>query len=79
MDDINALIDLQSSEGEVLVSQMQSTLKTFSNFMIGVLSLSFILFGSLVYQYYKDNIKPQPKKRIIRKSPVKKKVNPKKK
>lgn len=79
MDDINALIDLQSSEGEVLVSQMQSTLKTFSNFMIGVLSLSFILFGSLVYQYYKDNIKPQPKKRIIRKSPVKKKVTPKKK
>ena len=79
MDDINALIDLQSSEGEVLVSQMQSTLKTFSNFMIGVLSLSFILFSSLVYQYYKDNIKPQPKKRIIRKSPVKKKVTPKKK
>ena len=79
MDDINALIDLQSSEGEVLVSQMQSTLKTFSNFMIGVLSLSFILFGSLVYQYYKDNVKPQPKKRVVRKAPVKKKVTPKKK
>jgi hypothetical protein len=47
--------------------------------MIGVLSLSFILFGSLVYQYYKDNVKPQPKKRVTRKSPVKKKVTLKKK
>lgn len=71
MDDTNALIDLQSSEGATLVKEIQDLLKTFSNFMIGVLALAFILLANVVMKFLKDKKEAQvPVKK--RKSPVKK-------
>ena len=71
MDDTNALIDLQSSEGAALVKEIQDLLKTFSNFMIGVLALAFILLANVVMKFLKDKKEAQvPVKK--RKPPVKK-------
>jgi len=71
MDDTNALIDLQSSEGTTLVKEIQDLLKTFSNFMIGVLALAFILLANVVMKFLKDKKEAQvPIKK--RKPPVKK-------
>ena len=71
MDDTNALIDLQSSEGATLVKEIQDLLKTFSNFMIGVLALAFILLANVVMKFLKDKKEAQvPVKK--RKPPVKK-------
>jgi hypothetical protein len=71
MDDTNALIDLQSSEGTTLVKEIQDLLKTFSNFMIGVLALAFILLANVVMKFLKDKKEVQvPVKK--RKPPVKK-------
>ena len=71
MDDTNALIDLQSSEGAALVKEIQDLLKTFSNFMIGVLALAFILLVNVVMKFLKDKKEAQvPVKK--RKPPVKK-------
>ena len=77
MDDTNALIDLQSSEGVTLVKEIQDLLKTFSNFMIGVLALAFILLANVVMKFLKDKKEAQiPVKK--RKPPVKKTVPAKK-
>lgn len=71
MDDTNALIDLQSSEGATLVKEIQDLLKTFSNFMICVLALAFILLANVVMKFLKDKKEAQvPIKK--RKPPVKK-------
>ena len=71
MDDTNTLIDLQSSEGTALVKEIQDLLKTFSNFMIGVLALAFILLANVVMKFLKDKKEAQvPVKK--RKPPVKK-------
>lgn len=72
MDDTNALIDLQSSEGSTLVREIQDLLKTFSNFMIGVLALAFILLANVVMKFIKD-------KKEIAKKPVRKRATPAKK
>lgn len=73
MDDTNELIDLQSSEGSMLVTQIQDLLKTFSNFMIGVLALAFILLANVIMKFIKD--KKEAKKPVTRrKAPVKKPV-----
>jgi hypothetical protein len=72
MDDINELIDLQSSEGTVLVNEMRSLLDTFSNFMIGVLALSFILLVNVIIKFVKDGKEKKPTPTTRRKAPVKK-------
>jgi hypothetical protein len=72
MDDINELIDLQSSEGTVLVNEMRSLLDTFSNFMIGVLALSFILLVNVIIKFVKDGKEKKPAPTTRRKAPVKK-------
>lgn len=72
MDDTNALIDLQSSEGSTLVREIQDLLKTFSNFMVGVLALAFILLANVVMKFIKD-------KKEIAKKPVRKRATPAKK
>jgi len=80
MDDTNELIDLQSSEGSMLVMQIQDLLKTFSNFMIGVLALAFILLANVIMKFIKDKNEAakKPVKRratpVTRKTPVKKQV-----
>jgi hypothetical protein len=78
MDDINELIDLQSSEGTVLVNQMRSLLDTFSNFMIGVLALSFILLINVIMKFVKDGKEKKPtptrRKAPVKKAPVKRVV-----
>jgi hypothetical protein len=74
MDDTNALIDLQSSEGSTLVREIQDLLKTFSNFMIGVLALAFILLANVVMKFIKDRKEaktPVRKRRASVKKPVK--------
>jgi hypothetical protein len=75
MDNTNALIDLQSSEGTVLVHEIQDLLKTFSNFMIGVLALAFILLANVVIKFIKDK---KEIKKPVRKTPVKRKPAAKK-
>jgi hypothetical protein len=72
MDDINELIDLQSSEGTVLVNEMRHLLDTFSNFMIGVLALSFILLANVIIKFVKDGKEKKPAPTTRRKAPVKK-------
>jgi len=72
MDDINELIDLQSSEGTVLVNDMRHLLDTFSNFMIGVLALSFILLVNVIIKFVKDGKEKKPTPTTRRKAPVKK-------
>lgn len=72
MDDTNTLIDLQSSEGTTLVKEIQDLLKTFSNFMIGVLALAFILLANVVMKYIKD-------KKEAAKKPVRRRATPAKK
>jgi hypothetical protein len=78
MDDINELIDLQSSEGTVLVNQMRHLLDTFSNFMIGVLALSFILLINVIMKFVKDGKEKKPtptrRKTPVKKAPVKRAV-----
>ena len=83
MDDTNALIDLQSSEGVTLVKEIQDLLKTFSNFMIGVLALAFILLANVVMKFLKDKKevpvtvkkrKPPVKKTTPVKKPIKKQI-----
>jgi hypothetical protein len=74
MDDTNTLIDLQSSEGSTLVREIQDLLKTFSNFMIGVLALAFILLANVVMKFIKDRKEantPVRKRRAPVKKPVK--------
>lgn len=72
MDETNKLIDLQSSEGTIIIKEMQSSLTTFSAFMVGVLALSFVLLGNIVMQYYKDlkAAKTPVKKRVAKKKPI---------
>ena len=70
MDDTNALIDLQSSEGSTLVHEIQDLLKTFSNFMIAVLALAFILLANVVMKFIKDK---KEAKKPVRRTPVKRK------
>ena len=73
MDDTNALIDLQSSEGSTLVHEIQDLLKTFSNFMIAVLALAFILLANVVMKFIKD--KKEAKKPVRRRAtPAKKPI-----
>jgi uncharacterized membrane protein len=71
MDDTNALIDLQSSEGATLVHEIQDLLKTFSNFMIAVLALAFILLANVIMKFIKD--KKEAVKKPVRRTPVKRK------
>ena len=72
MDNINLLIDLQSKEGQTLADEMKDVMYTFSNFMIGVLSLSFVLLGTLIYDFIKTkSVKPVRKTPVKRKPPVK--------
>jgi hypothetical protein len=77
MDNINLLINLQSTEGEKIANEMKAVIYTFSNFMIGVLSLSFILLGTLVYDFIKTKkaiIKPVKKtKKPVKRTTTKKK------
>jgi hypothetical protein len=70
MDDTNTLIDLQSSEGALLIKDIEDHLKTFSNFMIGVLALSFILLVNTVMKFIKDK---KEIKKPVRRTPVKRK------
>jgi len=74
MDNINLLIDLQSTEGEKLADDMKVTMYTFSNFMIGVLSLSFILLGTLIYDFIKTKREAAKPVRKPRKPATKKTV-----
>ena len=87
MDNINLLIDLQSTEGEKLADEMKGVMYTFSNFMVGVLALSFVLLGTLIYDFIKTKRealkpvrrtrKPATKKPVRRKPPVKRTVTKK--
>ena len=71
LDDTNALMDLQTEVGKQETVKMIELLTKFSNFMIGVLAMSFVLGGSLIYSQFKKE--PLPIK-PTRKTPVKKPV-----
>lgn len=71
LDDTNALLELQTAVGKEETVKMIDLLTKFSNFMIGVLAMAFVLGGSLVYSQFKKE--PQPTKKTTRKAPVKKK------
>ena len=71
LDDTNALMDLQTEVGKQETVKMIELLTKFSNFMIGVLAMSFVLGGSLIYSQFKKE--PLPTK-PTRKTPAKKPV-----
>lgn len=70
LDDTNALLELQTAVGKEETVKMIELLTKFSNFMIGVLAMAFVLGGSLIYSQFKKE--PQPVKRTTRKAPAKK-------
>lgn len=74
MDNINLLIDLQSTEGAKLADEMKGVIYTFSNFMIGVLALSFVLLGTLIYNFIKTKREAVKPVRRTRKPVTKKPV-----
>jgi hypothetical protein len=72
LDDTNALLELQTAVGKEETVKMIALLTKFSNFMVGVLAMAFVLGGSLIYSQFKKE--PQPVKRTTRKAPAKKPV-----
>jgi hypothetical protein len=81
MDDCNKLIDIQTTIGAEETKKIISLLNTFSNFMIAIVSLVFILSGSIIYSKIKENRgakKVAPKKKPLKKAPTKKKKTIKK-
>lgn len=70
LDDTNALLELQTAVGKEETVKMIELLTKFSNFMIGVLAMAFVLGGSLIYSQFKKE--PLPTK-TTRKAPAKKK------
>jgi hypothetical protein len=74
MNDLNWLLDLQTQVGQEETSKMISLLGNFSNFMIGAISLAFIMLGSILYPiiFNKDKTpaKPVRKGRVAAKKPT---------
>jgi ABC-type antimicrobial peptide transport system permease subunit len=70
MNDCNSLIDIQTTIGADETKKIIKLLDTFSNFMIAIVSLVFILSGSIIYSKLKN--KEVPKKKIAVKKPIKK-------
>jgi hypothetical protein len=81
MNDINWLLDLQTEVGQAETMKMIDLLNNFSNFMIGAISLAFIMLGSILYpKIFKDKTpaKPVRKTRATTKKPVARKPAAKK-
>ena len=77
----NKLIDIQTTIGAEETKKIILLLNTFSNFMIAIVSLVFILSGSIIYSKIKENRgakKVAPKKKPLKKAPTKKKKTIKK-
>jgi hypothetical protein len=71
LDDTNALMDLQTEVGKQETVKMIELLTKFSNFMIGVLAMSFVLGGSLIYsQFRKEPLPAKPTRKTPTKKPV---------
>lgn len=68
LEDINSLINIQTTIGAKDTKSMISLLDNFSNFMIGVIALGIALLGSIIYDMFK---KPVVAKKIIKKAPKK--------
>ena len=77
MNDCNSLIDIQTTIGADETKKIIKLLDTFSNFMIAIVSLVFILSGSIIYSKFKNKEEVPTKKRAVKK-PVKKNVPVKK-
>ena len=62
LNDLNWLLDLQTQVGQEETSKMISLLGNFANFMIGAISLAFIMLGSIIYPmiFNKDKTPPKP-------------------
>jgi ABC-type antimicrobial peptide transport system permease subunit len=73
MNDCNSLIDIQTTIGADETKKIIKLLDTFSNFMIAIVSLVFILSGSIIYSKFKNKEEVPTKKRAVKK-PVKKNV-----
>ena len=74
LNDLNWLLDLQTQVGQEETSKMISLLGNFANFMIGAISLAFIMLGSIIYPmiFNKDKtpVKPVRKGRAPAKKPT---------
>jgi len=68
LEDINSLINIQTTIGAKDTKSMISLLDNFSNFMIGVIALGIALLGSIIYDMLK---KPTVAKKITKKVPKK--------
>lgn len=78
LEDINSLINIQTTIGAKDTKSMISLLDNFSNFMIGVIALGIALLGSIIYDMFKKPVvanKPKRKspKKVVKKPAVKKK------
>ena len=68
LEDVNSLINIQTTIGAKDTKSMISLLDNFSNFMIGVIALGIALLGSIIYDMLK---KPTVAKKITKKVPKK--------
>ena len=68
LEDVNSLINIQTTIGAKDTKSMISLLDNFSNFMIGVIALGIALLGSIIYDMLK---KPSVAKKITKKVPKK--------
>jgi len=80
MNDLNWLIDIQTQVGQEETMKMIALLSNFSNFMIGAISLAFIMLGSIIYSLLKKdepikNTRRKTSTTTKRKTPVKKTVS----
>ena len=78
LEDVNSLINIQTTIGAKDTKSMISLLDNFSNFMIGVIALGIALLGSIIYDMLKKPTvasKPTRKspKKVVKKPAVKKK------
>jgi len=69
---VNDLIDIQTTIGARDTKEMISLLDKFSNFMVGAIAVAIALFGSIVYDIFKN--RPKAIKKPVRRAPARKPV-----
>lgn len=69
---VNDLIDIQTTIGARDTKAMISLLDKFSNFMVGAIAVAIALFGSIVYDIFKN--RPKAIKKPVRRAPARKPV-----
>ena len=67
-ENVNDLIDIQTTIGATQTKEMITLLDKFSTFMIGSIALAIALLGSIIYDIFKNTEKPV--KKPVRRTPA---------